>query len=75
VVPGASRDEVGGAHDGALRVRTTSQAEHGNANRAAAELVAEAVGGRRGVVLSGATSRRKRILVEGVTPEEARRRI
>ena len=45
------------------------------ANRAAAGLVAEALGGRRGEVVSGAGSRRKQVLVRGVTLEEAAERL
>jgi len=66
VVPGSSRDAIGGIHDGALRVRTTAPAEGGGANRAAARLVAARLGGRRAQVITGHASRRKRILVSGV---------
>jgi uncharacterized protein (TIGR00251 family) len=71
VVPGASRDEVVGEHDGALKVRTAAPAEGGKANRRVSELIAQAVGGRRGDVVSGATSRHKRVVVSGVTLGEA----
>jgi uncharacterized protein (TIGR00251 family) len=67
VVPGASRDEVVGEHDGALKVRTVAPAEGGKANRRVASLVARAVGGRRGIVVSGMSSRRKQVVVSGVT--------
>jgi uncharacterized protein (TIGR00251 family) len=75
VVAGAMNDQVGGIHDGALRVRTTAPAEAGKANRAVGRLVAGALGGKRGSVVSGSTSRRKRVLVEGVTVAEARGRL
>lgn len=75
VVPNASRDEITGEHDGALRIRTTAPAEGGKANRAIARLVGDAIGGGRSEVIAGAASRRKRVLVEGVTLEEARRSI
>ena len=75
VVAGAWNDDVGGTHDGALRVRTTAPAEAGKANRAVGRLVAGALGGRRGSVVSGATSRRKLVLVEGVTVAEAQDRM
>ncbi len=71
VVPGASRDEVVGEHDGALKVRTVAPAEGGKANRRVAELVAQATGGRRGDIMSGASTRRKQVLVFGVTLAEA----
>jgi uncharacterized protein (TIGR00251 family) len=65
VVPGSSRDLVGGTHDGALRVRTASPPEGGAANRAVARLVAEALGARAGRVIAGHRSRRKQVLVIG----------
>ena len=67
VVPGASRDEVTGEHDGALKVRTAAPAEGGKANRRVAALIAQAVGGRSGSVVAGISSRRKQVLVPGVT--------
>ena len=67
VVPGASRDEVVGEHDGALKVRTVAPAEGGKANRSVAELIAQALGGRSGIVASGSSSRRKQVVVFGVT--------
>jgi uncharacterized protein (TIGR00251 family) len=75
VVPGASRDELVGIHDQALRVRVSAPAEGGKANRAAAALVARALGGRRGEVLSGQVARRKQVLVFGVVVSAAGERI
>ena len=75
VVPGAARDEVVGYHDRALRVRVSAPAEGGKANRAAAALVARAVGGRRGEVLSGQAARRKQVLVFGVAVAAAAERL
>ncbi len=60
-----------GEHDGALKVRTVAPAEGGKANRRVAELVAQAAGGRRGDIVSGASSRRKQVVVFGVTLAEA----
>lgn len=71
VVPGATRSEIVGLHDGALRVRVAAPAEGGKANRAAARLVARAVGGRGGEVVVGAGSRRKQVLVAGVSVASA----
>ena len=75
VIPGASRDSVGGVHDGALRVRTTAPPEAGRANTAVAHLVARHFGVRSGAVVSGHASRRKQVLVTGVTLEEAEQRL
>jgi uncharacterized protein len=72
VVPGASADEVIGEHDGALKVRTSAPPEGGKANRRVGLLVAEFLGGRRGAVIAGTASRRKHVLVYGVTLQDAR---
>ena len=71
VVPGASRDQVVGEHDGALKVRTVVPAEGGKANSRVAEMVAEAVGGRSGSLVAGYASRRKQVLVVGVIVADA----
>ncbi len=73
VVPGASRDSLGGIHDGAVRIRTTAPAEGGRANRAVARLVAERTGVRRAEVVAGAQSRRKRVLLAGADLAAVRR--
>jgi uncharacterized protein len=73
VVAGASRDEVTGVHDDALRIRTTAQPEGGRANDAVARLVAQVFGRPRAQVVSGHGSRRKRVHVEGITLAEAER--
>lgn len=67
VVPGSSRDLVGGLHDGAVRVRTTAPAEGNKANRAVARLVAARLGGSGAEVIAGHGARRKRVLVRGVS--------
>jgi uncharacterized protein (TIGR00251 family) len=75
VVPGAARSEIAGLHGGALRVRVAAPAEGGKANRAAARLVARALGGRGGEVIAGVGARRKQVLVPGVCPESAAERL
>ena len=69
VVPGASRDEIVGEHDGALKVRVSAPPEGGKANTAVARLFAGLLPGHHARVVSGATSRRKQVLIEGATPE------
>lgn len=71
VVPNASRDAIVGPHDDMLKVTVSAPPEGGKANRKVAHLVASAVGGRRGVVVDGETGRRKAILVEGVSLDQA----
>ena len=72
VVPGASRTEVAGLHDGALRVRVAAPAESGKANKAVVRLIAEKTGVKVRLTF-GTASRRKRLLIEGKTPREAAR--
>ena len=73
VVPRAGRNEVAGIHDGALRVRVTAPPSGGQANVAVARVLAKAVGGHAGMVVSGGASRRKKVLVRGVTIAAAQR--
>jgi uncharacterized protein (TIGR00251 family) len=73
VVPGASRTEVAGVHDGALRLRVAAPAAAGAANAAAVWLLGGVVG--RCELVAGTASRRKRFLVTGVTLEEVRRKL
>jgi uncharacterized protein (TIGR00251 family) len=75
VVPGASRDEVKGLHGGAIRVRVSAPPEEGKANRAVRRLLADVTGARRVDLVGGAGSRRKRLLLHGVAPDEARHRL
>ena len=67
VTPGSSHPIVGGSHDGALVVKVRERAVEGRATEAALVALAEALGVRRRVVtlVSGATSRRKVVDVEG----------
>ena len=68
--PGAARAGVLGRHGSALKVRVAAPAEGGRANAAVERLVADALDVRPSdvSVVSGATSRRKRILVAGAEP-------
>lgn len=65
VVPGASRSELKGRHGDAIKVRVAAPAEGGRANRAVAELLSRATGGRASIV-SGQSSRSKLVVVRGV---------
>lgn len=68
VRPGSARPGVGGEHDGALVVRVRQQAVAGQATRAALAALAKALGVRQGDVtlVTGAASRAKVVLVDGV---------
>lgn len=77
VQPRASRDEVAGFHDGALRVRLTAPPVDGQANDALVRFLAKQLGVARSAVtlVRGQTARRKTLRIEGLTVEEVRRRL
>jgi uncharacterized protein (TIGR00251 family) len=64
--PGARRAGLAGTWNGMLKLAVAAPPEDGRANAALAELLAELLGVRRGAVelVSGATARQKRFLVE-----------
>ena len=72
VVPGARTAEVVGVHGDAIRLRVAAPAEGGKANRAVEKLLAEITGARHVELIAGATSRRKRVVLRGIPPEQAR---
>jgi uncharacterized protein (TIGR00251 family) len=74
VVPGARRTEIVGRHGDALRIRVTAPPEKGKANRAVQRLLAASFG-TRVALLSGAGSRRKRYLLEGLDLRAATRQL
>ena len=71
VVPGARKPGFDGLHDGAVRLKVAAPPEGGRANDEAARVLAAAIGGRRGRVVKGLSSRRKRIEVTGTDLERA----
>jgi uncharacterized protein (TIGR00251 family) len=75
--PGARRNGLIGERAGALRVAVTAAPDKGKANAAILEVLAEALGLRASAIalVSGETSRHKRLHLAGIAPEEAGRRI
>ena len=71
VQPRASRTKVVGEHDGRLKIVLAAPPVDGEANAALIEFLADALAVRKADVklVDGETSRRKRLLVQGVTPE------
>ena len=71
VQPRASRNECVGEHDGALRVRLAAPPVDGAANEALVEFLAKVlhVAKRDVKIVSGATSKRKIVEIDGVTAE------
>jgi uncharacterized protein len=77
VKPGARREGIVGVRAGRLELAVHAAPEKGKANKAVVALLAKALGLRKGQValLSGETSRDKRVLVTGLSPDQARERI
>lgn len=71
VVPRASRSEVVGEQDGALRVRIAAPPVEGAANEELIRLLARKLDVKRSsvAIVSGQGSRTKRITVTGITPK------
>lgn len=74
VVPRASRTEIVGELDGAVKVRVSSPPVDGAANAELIKLFAKTLGvGKEAVeIVSGLSSRTKRIRITGVTAEQLR---
>lgn len=77
VVPGARASSLVGRHGDAWKVRVTAPPERGRANEAVLSLLAAALDVPRGRlrVVAGATARDKVVEVEGITIEDAERRL
>jgi uncharacterized protein (TIGR00251 family) len=71
VQPSASRSEIAGIHVGALRVRIAAPPVDGAANEAIIEFLSKQMKIRKSdiAITTGATGRRKRVLVRGIDPE------
>lgn len=72
VQPRASRTKVVGVHDGRLKIALAAPPVDGEANAALIEFIADALDVRKADVrlADGETSRRKRLLIQGVTLEQ-----
>ena len=72
VVPRASKSEIVGAHDGALKVRIASPPVDGAANAELIKVLAKACGVSKSEVeiLSGQSSRTKQIKIANLAPEK-----
>ncbi len=77
VVPGSSRNAIDGWLGEALKVRVTAPAERGRANAAVEKLVADALGVPRRLarVVTGGTSARKIVQIDGLSESEVHRRL
>ena len=72
VVPRASRSELVGEQDGTLRVRIAAPPVDGAANEELIRLLAKTLEVKPGsvTIVSGQTSRMKKIAVKGITAKE-----
>ena len=72
-VPGASRSEIVGRLDAALKIRVAAPPEGGKANREILELLAERLGlpAASVTLVSGAASPAKVVELLGITAEQA----
>jgi hypothetical protein len=70
VVPGSSRNVIGGRHGDALKVRVTAPPERGKANRAVLALLAARCGTAAELV-AGGSGRQKTVLLRGIDQEAA----
>jgi uncharacterized protein (TIGR00251 family) len=77
VLPRASRNQVVGVEQGAIKIRLTAPPVEGAANAALIELVAEWLGVRKSAVsiVSGESARHKRVQVVGLTVEAVRQKL
>jgi len=68
VVPGASANRVSGMHGDALKIKIAAPPQDGRANRECERFIAEILGLKKSQVqiVSGETSRHKKILVRNI---------
>lgn len=72
VQPGAAREGLAGIYDGSLKLRLRAPAQDGKANRAVLDFFSELLDlpKQRVAMTSGQGSRRKTVLISGITPTE-----
>jgi uncharacterized protein (TIGR00251 family) len=72
VVPRASKSEIVGEHDGAVKVRIASPPIDGAANTELIKLLAKSLKVARSdvVIVSGETSKSKQVRITGVTSQQ-----
>jgi uncharacterized protein (TIGR00251 family) len=77
VIPGASKNEVAGIQDGALKIKLTAPPVEGKANRACVEFLAGLLGVRRSAleITAGEKSRKKTVSVDGMGRSELEARL
>jgi uncharacterized protein (TIGR00251 family) len=73
VQPRSSKNQLAGSHDGALKVKLTAPPVDGSANKCLCEFLAKLlhVPVRHIAIIAGATSRHKRVLIKGLSCNDA----
>jgi len=73
VQPRSSKNQLAGSHDGALKVKLTAPPVDGSANTCCCEFLAKLlrVPVRDIEIVAGATSRHKRVLIKGLSCNDA----
>jgi uncharacterized protein (TIGR00251 family) len=77
VIPGASKNEVAGIQDGALKIKLTAPPVEGKANKACIDFLARLLGMRRSAlaIASGEKSRKKTVTIDGMNLRELQERL
>jgi uncharacterized protein (TIGR00251 family) len=77
VQPNASRTEITGFQEDALRIRINSPAQDGKANKALCRFLSKELGVSKSDVLieKGQTSRNKLICIHGITTEQLEKKL
>jgi uncharacterized protein len=77
VQPGSGGDRIVGVHGEALKVRVSAPAVSGRANAALLALLARelGVGGTSLRISAGAAGRRKRVVIDGLSPADLEARL
>jgi uncharacterized protein (TIGR00251 family) len=77
VIPGASKNEIAGIQDDALKIKLTAPPVEGKANRACVDFLAGLLGLRRSAlaITSGEKSRKKTVTITGLDRKELESRL
>ena len=72
VIPHASRAEISGVQEGALKIKVTAPPVEGAANEACIKLLAKELGLKKSrmEISSGAKSRKKTVMIKDISKEE-----
>ncbi|MHB8105234.1 MAG: DUF167 domain-containing protein [Dehalococcoidales bacterium] len=77
ITPNAGRNEIVGVKDGVLQVKIAAPPDKGKANKELIDFLAERLQVRKSdvLIIKGQTGRHKTIIIEGMSEEEALKRI